>query len=47
MNYIDFSRKFFAATGIPVDLLCEGRPVYSSLGELIRVPIMLALIWNK
>lgn len=35
MDYIAFSRKFFAATGIPVDLLCEGRPVYSSLGELI------------
>ena len=35
MDYIAFSQKFFAATGIPVDLLCEGRPVYSSLGELI------------
>ncbi len=35
MDYIAFSRKFFAATGIPVDLLCEGRPVYSSLGELV------------
>lgn len=35
MDYIAFSQKFFAATGIPVDLLCEGRPVYSSLSELI------------
>ena len=34
MDYIAFSRKFFAATGIPVNLLCDGSPVYSSLGEL-------------
>ena len=33
MDYIAFSKKFFAATGIPVNLLCGGRPVYSSLGE--------------
>lgn len=35
MDYITFSKKFFAATGIPVNLLCDGRPVYSSLGEQI------------
>ncbi len=35
MDYTIFSKKFFAATGIPVDLLCEGRPIYSSLSELI------------
>ena len=35
MDYIAFSRSFFAATGIPVDLLYKGKAVYSSLGELI------------
>jgi AraC-like DNA-binding protein len=34
MDYIAFSKKFFAATGIPVNLLREGNVVYSSLGEL-------------
>ena len=35
MDYISFSKKFFSATGIPVNLLYEGRPVYSALGELL------------
>lgn len=35
MDYISFSRKFFAATGIPVNLLLEGRPVYSSIAEIV------------
>ena len=33
MDYIAFCRKFFAATAFPVNLLYEGKPVYSSLGE--------------
>ena len=33
MDYIAFSRKFFSATAFPVNLLYEGKPVYSSLGE--------------
>ena len=35
MDYKAFAEKFFAATGIPVDLLYKGKAVYSSLGELI------------
>ena len=35
-DYIAFCRKFYAATGIPVDLLYMGTPVYSSLGEMIQ-----------
>lgn len=35
MDMIAFCQKFFAATGIPVNLLYEGRPVYSSLGEML------------
>ena len=34
MDYIAFSKQFFAAVGIPVNLLRGGQPVYSSLGEL-------------
>ena len=33
MDYIAFCRKFFSATSFPVNLLYEGKPVYSSLGE--------------
>ena len=35
MDYINFCKQFFAATGIPVNLLKEGKPVYSSLGEIL------------
>lgn len=35
LDYISFCKRFFAATGIPVNLLYEGRPVYAALGELI------------
>ena len=35
MDYIAFSKKFFAATGIPVNLFHDGGLVYSSLGELL------------
>ena len=31
MDYISFSRRFFAATGVPVTLLEKGKPVYTSL----------------
>ncbi len=33
MDYISFSKRFFAATGIPVTLLDNGKPVYSSLHQ--------------
>ena len=35
MEYISFCQRFFAATGIPVNLLQAGKPVYSSLGEML------------
>jgi len=35
VDFLSFSKKFFAATGIPVNLLLDGKPVYSSLGELL------------
>ncbi|MBO6039742.1 MAG: helix-turn-helix domain-containing protein, partial [Oscillospiraceae bacterium] len=35
IDYIAFCKRFFAATEIPVNLLHEGRPVYTSLGELL------------
>ena len=35
IDYIAFCKRFFAATEIPVNLLYEGRPVYTSLGELL------------
>lgn len=35
MDYISFCQKFFSATGLPVNLLCAGKPVYSSLGDLL------------
>ncbi|MGI6316786.1 MAG: helix-turn-helix domain-containing protein [Christensenellales bacterium] len=35
MDYIAFSRHYFNATGIPVNLLENGKPVYSSLGEML------------
>ncbi len=35
VDYVSFCKRFFAATGIPVNLLHEGKPVYSALGELI------------
>ncbi len=34
MDYIAFCRSFFVATGIPVNLLKKGTPIYSSLGEV-------------
>ncbi|MBO4889042.1 MAG: AraC family transcriptional regulator [Firmicutes bacterium] len=34
-DYIRFCRRFFAATSIPVNLLENGDPVYSSLGEML------------
>ena len=37
MDYIAFCRKFFDATKIPVSLLYNSRPVYSSLGELLHI----------
>ena len=33
MDYLSFSKRFFAATGIPVTLLDNGKPVYSSLHQ--------------
>ena len=33
MDYTAFCRRFFLATGIPVNLLLHGKPVYTSLGE--------------
>lgn len=44
MDYISFSKRFFAATGIPVNLLLEGRPVYSSLSEIISY--MPETVWT-
>ena len=35
MDYVSFCKLFFSATGLPVNLLENGRPVYSSLGELM------------
>lgn len=35
MDYIAFSKKFFAATGIPVILIRDGRISYASLAELV------------
>ena len=36
MDYIAFCRNWFAATRIPADLLLDGRPVYSSLGDTVN-----------
>lgn len=35
METIPFCRKFFSATGLPVTLISAGKPVYTSLGEMI------------
>ena len=35
MDYVAFSKKFFAATNIPVNLFHEGSLIYSSLGDLL------------
>ena len=35
METIPFCRKFFSATGIPVTLISGGKPVYTSLGEML------------
>ena len=37
MDYLAFSRKFFSATGIPVNLYFEGHIIYSSLAELLGI----------
>ena len=34
-DYIRFCRRFFAATSIPVNLIQDDRPIYSSLGEMM------------
>lgn len=38
MDYTQFCKSFFEATGIPVNLLFEGKPVYSSLGDMLSIP---------
>ena len=35
MDYITFCKRFYAASGIPVSLLLDGKPVYASLAELL------------
>lgn len=37
MDYISFSKRFFAATGIPANLYAQGKIVYSSLAELLNI----------
>ena len=37
IEYVSFCRRFFAATGIPVNLLRAGVPVYSSFGERMEL----------
>ncbi|MCM1145120.1 MAG: AraC family transcriptional regulator [Blautia sp.] len=37
MNYTAFCRSYFVATQIPVSLLKEDKPVYSSLGEALSI----------
>ena len=37
MDYILFSRQFFEATGIYVNLLLNGEVIYSSFGEEIAL----------
>ena len=37
MDHLTFSKKFFSATGIPVNLYYEGHVVYSSLAELLDI----------
>ena len=35
MDYVVFAKQFFAASGIPVNLLLDGRPLYASISEQI------------
>lgn len=37
MDYISFCRNFFAATNIPISLLKNNEPVYSTLGEMLSI----------
>ena len=37
MDYISFSKNFFAATNIPVSLMKNDDSVYSSLGEILNI----------
>ena len=35
MDYVAFCRQFFSVTGVPVTLVLDNEPVYSSLGEAL------------
>lgn len=37
MDYLSFCKNYFAVTGIPVNLLCGKKPVYSCIGELLNL----------
>ena len=39
MDYIEFSRTYFTVTRIPVSLLKNQKPVYSTISEMISLPL--------
>ncbi|MCM1123082.1 MAG: AraC family transcriptional regulator [Eubacterium sp.] len=38
MDYISFCRNYFTVSGIPVSLMLDTKPLYSSIGELLSLP---------
>lgn len=38
MDYIDFCKNYFSATGIPLALLEKNEPLYSSIGAMLSMP---------
>lgn len=39
MDYIEFCRTFFTVTRIPVSLLKNKKPLYSTISEMVSLPL--------